>query len=227
MRKFFASALASTAILGLSACATGLPTKVSRFEAMPPPSGQSFFIVPMDPAEQGGLEFGRYAEMVTQELQEEGYRPAASAEEATMIVQLGYDVDEGRERVVSDPYFDRWAFERRAFYDPFYRWRYRPLYARRYYGRRLPYSYGWDDPYWYSPFGRDHIRSFTEYRSELELDIRKADTGEAIFEGSAKARSRTDELGTLVPNLITAMFTDFPGNSGETIKITVKPEKDD
>jgi hypothetical protein len=27
----------------------------------------------------------------------------------------------------------------------------------------------------------------------------------------------------LVPNLIEAMFTGFPGNSGETVKITVAP----
>jgi hypothetical protein len=33
-------------------------------------------------------------------------------------------------------------------------------------------------------------------------------------------------LGALVPNLISAMFTDFPSNNGETVKITVKPEKD-
>jgi hypothetical protein len=27
-----------------------------------------------------------------------------------------------------------------------------------------------------------------------------------------------------VPNLIEAMFTGFPGNSGETVKITVPPQ---
>jgi hypothetical protein len=46
-----------------------------------------------------------------------------------------------------------------------------------------------------------------------------------VFEGTARARSRTDELSVLVPNLIEAMFTGFPGNSGETVKITVAPER--
>ena len=32
-------------------------------------------------------------------------------------------------------------------------------------------------------------------------------------------------LGYLVPNLVEAMFTDFPGNSGETVRISVAPEK--
>ena len=35
--------------------------------------------------------------------------------------------------------------------------------------------------------------------------------------------SMDDDLTTLVPNLIEAMFTGFPGNSGETVKITVAP----
>ena len=29
----------------------------------------------------------------------------------------------------------------------------------------------------------------------------------------------------LVPNLVEAMFTGFPGNSGETVRISVAPEK--
>jgi len=28
-----------------------------------------------------------------------------------------------------------------------------------------------------------------------------------------------------VPRLVEAMFTGFPGNSGETVKITIAPEK--
>jgi len=27
-----------------------------------------------------------------------------------------------------------------------------------------------------------------------------------------------------VPNLVDAMFTGFPGNSGETVRISIKPE---
>lgn len=230
MRNFIKAAAASIAALSLSACATGFDTKVSRFQAMPAPTGESFFIVPQDPADAGGLEFAQYASIVAEEMKEEGYAQASSAEDASLIVSLGYDIDEGKERLVRsafyDPYFDTPYYSaRRAFYDPFYRHRlrYHPIYARRYYSRRSAFYFGWDDPFW---AGRG-LRSYTEYQSELDLDIRRAGTGEAVFEGTAKARSRTDELGTLVPNLITAMFTDFPGNNGETVKITVKPEKDD
>jgi hypothetical protein len=44
VRKLAAAAFLGVAALGLSACAVGLPTQVSRFQAMPAPAGQSFFV---------------------------------------------------------------------------------------------------------------------------------------------------------------------------------------
>ena len=52
------------------------------------------------------------------------------------------------------------------------------------------------------------------------------DDGQALFEGLAQAQSRNNALPALVPNLVEAMFTGFPGNSGETVRITVAPERD-
>ena len=61
------------------------------------------------------------------------------------------------------------------------------------------------------------------YKSYLDLDIRRKGDKQSLFEGHAKARSTTDDLGRLVPNLVEAMFTGFPGRNGETVKITVPP----
>ncbi len=55
------------------------------------------------------------------------------------------------------------------------------------------------------------------------MNIKRTADGQSLFEGEAKARSTSDELTTLVPNLVEAMFTGFPGNSCETVKITVPP----
>jgi hypothetical protein len=49
--------------------------------------------------------------------------------------------------------------------------------------------------------------------------------GQRLFEGRAEAISRSNRLQYLVPNLVDAMFTDFPGNSGETVRISIAPEK--
>ena len=58
------------------------------------------------------------------------------------------------------------------------------------------------------------VDSYTVYVSHLDLDIRRRVDNASLFEGHAKARSRTDELNRLVPNLVEAMFTGFPGTFG-------------
>ena len=211
---------APAALLALSACATGLPTQVSRFQAMPAPQGQTFIIQPANPRDQGSLEFSRYADLVRRHLTAQGYVEAPTPQSASFVVSLDYGVDQGRDKIVTYP---GTGFRRGLGYSPF-GWGggfYRPYYSRfGYFGRAYhPFYYGWDDPF-YSPFDEPEIRSYTEYTSFLDMDIRSRD-GRSLFEGTAKARSRTDELQVLVPNLIEAMFVGFPGRSGETVRITV------
>jgi hypothetical protein len=219
-KKLFTLA-APAVLLTLSACATGLPTKVSRFQAMPAPQGQTFAIQAGDEELRGGLEFAQYADLVRRHLIEQGYSEAASPQSASLIVSLDYGVDEGKQEVVTSPGFN----SRFGFYGGWGHYGgYRPYFSR--WGRRhSPFYYGWNDPFWYSPlgFGYDDIRTYRVYTSYLDLDIRRPD-GQSVFEGTAKARSRDDDLQELVPNLVEAMFTGFPGNSGETVRITVPPK---
>ena len=233
IKRLTAAAMLGAGAVAVSGCAATLPTKVTRFQAMPVAQGQTFFVVPGAGAAQGGgLEFQRYAGLVSQQLAARGYNPAASPQTATMIVQLGYGVDEGTQKIVEDPFyrgrfsdpFYRGYYGSRFGYDPFWGvYRGRPYYSRfGYYGRfGSPFYYGWDDPFWYG----GGIEAYTEYHSRLDLDIRDRRTNQSLFEGKAQARSQTDELGTLVPNLVEAMFTGFPGRSGETVKITVPAKK--
>ena len=231
INKLAATAFLAVSALGLSACATGFPAQVSRYQSMPAPQGQSFVVVPIEARNMGGLEFSRYAEQVAQAMQAQGYARAGSISNATMVVRLGYGVDHGRTEVVSDPFsyggygrYGRGFGYGSSFGFGFGGGGYRPYYSRYgYYGPRSAFFYGWDDPFWYSPFG--DVRSYTTYRSELQLDIRRAADNASLFEGKAQARSTTDNLGTLVPNLIEAMFIGFPGRSGEVVRITVPPER--
>jgi hypothetical protein len=210
---------APAALLALGGCATGFPAQVSRFQQMPAPQGQSFVIESADPDERGGLEFSQYASLVRRHLLDQGYSEASSPSAATLIVSLDYGVDEGRQQIVESPGFRR-PFGYGGFgYGGF---GYRPYYSRfGYYGRRSPFYFGWDDPFW--GIGYNDVDVYTVYNSFLDLDIRRAGDGQKLFEGTAKARSRTDDLRTLVPNLVEAMFTGFPGNNGEQVKITVPP----
>ena len=221
-KKKMLALAAPAALLALSACTTGLPTRVQRFQAMPAPQGQSFVIQSADSSKEGGLEFSQYADLVRRHMTALGYSEAPSAQDATMVVTLDYGVDDGEQRVVARP-------------DPFgYGYGYgpygfgRPYYSRfGYFGRRSPFYWGWHDPFAFGPYGRGYdIDTYEVFTSFLDMDIRRTSDGQSLFEGLAQARSREDDLTELVPNLVEAMFTGFPGNSGETVRITVAPERE-
>jgi hypothetical protein len=215
LKKTILTFAAPIALLALSGCMTGFPAQVQRFQAMPAPQGQSFAIQPAERENQGGLEFGQYADLVRRHLVGLGYSEARAPADASLIVTLDYGVDNGRDRVAYYP--NPWGGG----------FRHRPFYSRfGYFGRRhSPFYWGFQDPFWGDPFYED-VRTYTVYTSYLDMDIRRSADGQSVFEGLAQARSRSDELPLLVPNLVEAMFTGFPGNSGETVRITVAPERE-
>lgn len=214
--RWLKAALVPLMLAALAACAAPFNANVSRFQSqLPAPQGQTFAVVADDPALAGGLEFAQYARLVDARLTALGYVPAAP-EAATLIVRFDYGVDKGRERTVStgagDPFWSPWYGYSR-FGHPGY-------FPRRGYYPHGMWGYGWHDPY----FGGGYD-SYTVYTSGVALKIdRKAD-GQRLFEGKAEAVSTSNRLPYLVPNLVEAMFTGFPGNSGETVRISVAPEK--
>ena len=211
--------IAAAAFLLLSGCAEPFNAKVSRFQQLPVSNGQSFVIQAADPRLDGGLEFGQYAQIVSAKLASQGYHQATDPTRADLVVKMGYDVDKGREKTVGiglSPYGYGGGFGA-AFGSPYGRG-FGGSYG--FYGRSR-FAYGFYDPFLID----DDVTSFTVYTSELDLKINRADNGQRVFEGTAKAQSRSDDLPYLVPRLVEAMFTGFPGNSGETVKITIAPEK--
>jgi Domain of unknown function (DUF4136) len=215
--------LAPALLLSLAACATPFRADVSRFQALPAPQGQTFTVRAADPKNDGGLEFAQYAGLVSAQMQRVGYMPAAPGSAADLTVTLDYGVDQGKERTV---------VERDPFYDPWWGYgRYGGFYSRPYIVRTprgYRYIQGWNDPFLFGGFGFDggyDARSFTVFTSGLDMKITRTQTGESLFEGKAEAKSRSNRLPYLVPNLVSAMFTGFPGNSGETLRISVAPEK--
>ncbi|MCT2399064.1 DUF4136 domain-containing protein [Novosphingobium mangrovi (ex Huang et al. 2023)] len=207
-------AAAAMLLMALAACAAPFKADVSRFQSqLPAPAGQTFAVVAGDPELAGGLEFAQYAGLVRDRLANLGYAPVEDPGKASLIVRFDYGVDNGRERVRST------GFARSPYWSPWYGYSpyYRP-YPMGYWGG--PWHYGW-----YDPFFDDGIDVTTVYTSGISLKIDRATDGERVFEGQAEAVSTSNRLQYIVPNLIEAMFTGFPGNSGETVRITVAPEK--
>ena len=216
---------APLALGALAACATPFNANVQRFQsALPAPQGQTFTVVADDPSLAGGLEFSQYAGFVADRMASLGYRPVNSTQEADLLVRFDYGVDKGRERVrrtgFHDPFYDPWFGYSRLGYSRFgYSRRY---WAPSYYGRGYghPWSYGF-----YDPFFDNGLDVYTVYTSGIEMKIDNRATGQRLFEGKAEALSTSNRLQYLVPNLVEAMFTDFPGRSGETKRISIAPEK--
>ncbi|MDT0575759.1 DUF4136 domain-containing protein [Croceicoccus sp. F390] len=195
----------------VAGCATPFKADVSRFTTqLPAPQGNSFAVVADDPALAGGLEFSQYADVVEAEMSKLGYTEASSPETADLIVRFDYGVTDGRERIRTT------GFARDPFYNPWYGYGF----GRSYYGGR-PWGYGWYDPFFSSG---QQVTSYTVYTSGIDLKIDRRVDGQRLFEGKAEAVSQSDRLQYLVPNLVDAMFTDFPGNSGETLRISIAPE---
>ena len=213
IRQFAAAIAFGAASVALSGCAESITTTVSRYQSMPAPQGQTFFVEPGGGmANNGGLEFQRYAGLVAQQLQARGYTPASSPQSANMVVQFGYGIDRGQVRYTEDPfYYNRFGYG--GFYGAGLGL-YRPRFG---WGWGGGYTWGWDDPFWYG----SGIDSYVEYHSQIDLHIRQAGTNAPLFDGRAQARSGTNRLDVVVPSLVDAMFTGFPGRSGETVKITI------
>jgi len=216
-------ALVPLALAGLAACASPFRADVERFQSqLPVPAGQTFTVVADDPGLTGGIEFRNYAQLVADHMAHLGYRPVNDPAQADLLVRFDYGVDGGRERVRStglgyrDPFYSSW-------------YGYQPvLYRSRYGGTRVayvpsyrPWGWGWNDSFFGG--GRD-VYSYTVYTSGIEMKIDDARNGQRLFEGKAQAASTSNRLQYLVPNLVEAMFTNFPGNSGETVRISVAPE---
>jgi hypothetical protein len=205
------AALPVALALGLSACATNsFKADVSRFAVpLPAPAGQTFAVVAEDPKLAGGLEFATYANAVATELTGLGYTTAASPETADMLVRFDYRVDGGREKVRTDPGLGGFGA-----FGPWGRW-------GGWGGGYGAWGFGFNDPF----LGGPDVRSYTVYTSGVDVKIDRRADGQRLFEGKAEAVSRSNRLPRLVPNLVDALFTDFPGNSGETVRITIRDDE--
>jgi len=215
LTSFARLALPLALLAGVSACATPFKADVSRFAtSLPAPQGQTFAVVAEDPTLAGGLEFALYADVVAKEMQELGYARAASPEAANLLVRFDYGVDNGRERVRTD--FNGAGFGG-----------FGPFGGFGGFGRfNRNFAFGFHDPFLFGGgFGGPEVRSFTIYTSGVDVKIDRTADGQRLFEGKAEAVSRSNRLQGLVPNLVDALFTDFPGASGETVRITIKDDE--
>jgi Domain of unknown function (DUF4136) len=219
----FAKAAVIAGLLGLSACATQFRSEVQSFHKFAAaPGGETFRVIPADPAKQGSLEFEAYAGLVRGEMVRLGYKPVNASNAADIDVKLGYSISEPVEKVETRPGFGGYAS---LGYNPFF------------YGNRGYYRRGYHPGFAYSSFGYDpfwgnglwdapEVYSYSVYTRKMNVTMTRAATSEQLYDGKVESAGKDNRLPELMPYLVQSMFQDFPGQSGATRKVVIElPQK--
>ena len=186
-----------------AACSNTYRSDVTRFHKLPEPMGETVFITSSDPAKAGSLELAQYAGLLVPQLQSLGYSVVTDPK-ADLVVEIDYDVTESERRYYSYGGYPYYPYYHYGFGFGHHGFGHHGL-GHHGFGH---YGFG----YAYYP---QQTRIRTIYTSRLVMKIQRAN-GELLFEGSALMNDYRDRLPKVMPYLVGAMFTNFPGQSGET-----------
>jgi len=183
----------------LTSCAGTLRSDVVTFHEGVMPYGETIRVEAVDTALSGSLEFQHYADMIRKELGRLGYTPVPAGEPTQLVARVAYSVSEGQTEIRSYP--NNNGFARYQFWYGHY---------------HTPYYYG------FSTDWEPEIYSYTVFNRKLEIDIQQATDGKVLFEGRVQSLGREREIAKVMPYLVTAMFTNYPGESGVTKVVTLE-----
>lgn len=189
-------------LFALSACGPRMvEADVTRFSAAPAgPAPGTVSIMP-SPEQRGSLEFEAYADMVAEELRLHGFRPipADSVPPPDYMVRLNWGVGEPVTQVYSSP---------------------STLYGgTSVFGSRTGYGLGVGIPLG----GSQRVDSYTTWSKWLTVAMRPAGAEQAsnVFEGRAVTGAGGASVQPVMPYLVEAVFTNFPGRSGATEEVRI------
>jgi hypothetical protein len=192
------------ALLLLSACTSFMRSDVVAFYEGPLPQGETIRVEASDPEMGRSLEFRNYARLIGAELTKLGYTTVADPDSAvTLLAEVDYSVEAGPTDV---------RVERRL--PPYVRYHF-------YYGRfQDPFYFGVDNRWTQEVYSTPSwLRRFTMNIVENNPERTR------LFEGRVQSSGRQNLLPQIMPYLITAMFTNFPGESGVTKVVTIEMDE--
>lgn len=192
--------------LTLAACApTQMNATVTRFHAEQIMRPGSFSVVP-DDRQRGSLEFQAYAEQVQARLEELGFRAMPASGAPDYVVVLDYGVGDRRTQMWRQPAMGSFGYG---------------IGSRSSSGIGLGMGLG-------APFYDNYYdtQTWTTFPHRLAVNLydgsawRNGDR-RSVFEGRAISDMSTPQLPRAIPYLSRALFERFPGNSGETVAVSV------
>lgn len=180
-------------------------SQVTRFHDLQVNLRGSFFVMPLND-QDGSLEFRQYAKAIADEMVRQGFREAMKPGDADFWVYATYGVDQGRSELSSQPVFGQTGGGNTTFVIP----------------RTGQFATAYTQP----TFGIVGSQLVSEriYTRTLAVDIVdwKASTNEKavkILEGRVRSEGLSPNLSMILPYMISAMFEDFPGQSGKTVRV--------
>jgi hypothetical protein len=200
-------------LLALAAgCATYMQAQVTSFHQAGPDvrlAGKRFVIAPAD-AQKESLEFQAYADLVRRALVEQGLVDAGAAggAAADVAVRIRYSIDGGKPVVYGYPAYGY------THYGPVWNWTPYPLP-----GGGVRYVWTPTYPMTYGVVGTNYAQSMV-YRRELNVVIEDRQSGSKaparLYEGTVVTEGGSGSLAPVMPAMVRALFSDFPGRNGVT-----------
>ncbi len=223
----------------LSGCANTLASRVTTFHV--PDSrfeGRRFALV-ASPDQAGSLEYRAYADLVRKALVARGLVDVTAVGEASsgiagsapadaeLTVQMHYRIDDGRAVSVATPNY--------GYMQAGPVWSMTPYVGP---GGRIQYAWAPTWPMSYGMIGQTVSQAIV-YRRELRVEIDDARKRPAatpapvapaapegrLYEGVAFSEGQSATLAVVMPAMVKALFTDFPGPNGATRIIEVPFEQ--
>ena len=216
-RRLAAAGVVAAAV-ALAGCATGprlVQTEVTAFNEFATLPTDRTYAFARTLEFRNSLEVQAYEDMVRDELALQGFKQTPETQ-AALSVTLRPSTIGTRVRIRDawpDPYWGGYGGYGFGGFGGFGG-----------YGRGFG-GYGPYGPYG-SPFYDRGGYSVEVFQRRLELDIdSKTVAGKRYYQGRAETGSEAESMQAVVPSLVRALFTDFPGNSGQTRRVDIPVER--
>lgn len=189
---FPAPVVPALAALLVAACAGGpAGVEVTRFHLSQPLTGQSIAVVAPEDVDASSLEFTSRAAVIAAELARAGFQPVPAGQAAALRATVRLETS-SREEQRSSPVSIGIGGGTG--------------------GRNVGIGGGMS-----FPVGGNRTRTVTE--ATLSLQIRRSADGTVQWEGRASETVQGANINAAVPRLARAMLSDFPGPSGQTVRV--------
>lgn len=189
-------------LLPLNGCLMPFEANVSHSARISAAAGASFIVEPLGAEDAGRGEYAIAAATVSTRLIERGYRPAADATHADLIVKMGYQIA-GTTVTIPGAAWPAGQIEGTEIRET-------PPSGGAY---TCPSCYGTEPTsYVIAPHGPPDAQV---YASSMVMRINRRDSGALIFDGTVSGRSEKNTPRFVIDNLVHAMFARLPRSTGQ------------